>query len=132
MAERMLSVLVVDDNSDYIQALQLTLEDHFQITGARLPTEAVECLKNNHYDAILSDLHFGSESDMDGIQFTEIARTFHEVTCPIVGVTGDAAEHIHTEWMAAGAQKVLIKPFTVTFLVEALRDVLLLDDIPRH
>jgi len=65
-------ILIVDDDSDVLLALKRSLySKKLEIETTRSPTEALQILKENEIDLLLSDLDM---PDMDGLGVLNIAR----------------------------------------------------------
>ncbi len=59
-------VLIVDDEPDNLQLLYRTLRRDYEVTRAQGPLEALEILKDNSFNCIVSDHKM---PDMDGVEF---------------------------------------------------------------
>ncbi len=55
MAEKLQTVLVVDDEKDILDALYDTFVDKYEVFKANSAAEAMDILKENHVDLIISD-----------------------------------------------------------------------------
>lgn len=64
--EKRYKVLIVDDEIDNLQLLYRTLRRDYDVTKAQNPLEALEILKNDTFQCILSDHKM---PDMDGVEF---------------------------------------------------------------
>lgn len=88
-------ILLVDDDSIQLQMLQLYLEPHL-CTAFHSPLEAIDWLKNNQPDLIISDICM---PEMDGLSFRKrVSELPHLHLTPFIFLTGDdntvLAEHI--------------------------------------
>jgi DNA-binding NtrC family response regulator len=59
------TILIVDDEKHTRDGLRLSLEDEFDVYVAGNIAEAVEILRNDQVDVMLTDLRLGGESGMD-------------------------------------------------------------------
>lgn len=89
------SILLVDDDNIQLQMLQLYLEPH-HCAAFNSPLEAIEWLKNNQPDLIISDICM---PEMDGLSFRKrVSELPHLHLTPFIFLTGDdnttLAEHI--------------------------------------
>ena len=85
--ENKYKILIVDDEPDNLQLLYRTLRRNYQVTKAQGPLEALEILKNETFDCILSDHKM---PDMDGVEFLKRAKDIHEDTvCILVTAYSD-------------------------------------------
>ena len=64
--EKRYKVLIVDDEPDNLQLLYRTLRRDYDVTKAQNPLDALEILKNETFQCILSDHKM---PDMDGVEF---------------------------------------------------------------
>src|SRR5215207_8878260 len=62
------TVLIVDDEKHTREGLRLSLEDDFDVYVAGNIAEAMEILKGDPVDVMLTDLRLGGESGMDLIE----------------------------------------------------------------
>jgi len=83
--------------------------------------QALAALQSEHFDVVFLDMHMPV---LDGLQATHSIRSFeseqgrHRV--PIVMVTASALNHETQQCLAAGADDVLTKPFTIAELRRVL------------
>ena len=75
MEEKKYKILIVDDEPDNLALLYRTLRGKYDITKASSAVEALEILKNNEFNCILSDHKM---PQMDGVEF--LRRTYE--VCP--------------------------------------------------
>ena len=111
------TLLVVDDSITIQDAVRhaLTGEDWTVVTASS-QAEAVEALRDRHFDAVLCDVALG---DADGYEVCKTIRATSEGAEPLVVLMGanvsDAAA------MAAGASATVLKPFETAEILEVLQ-----------
>jgi len=112
-----LNVLVVDDNSiNRMVAKGYLKKNGHQIDFANNGKEAVDSVKNNHYDLILMDLQMPV---MDGIAATKAIRDLPQAdknSIPIVAMTANAMAEDRKNCYEAGMNDFLSKPIDKTML----------------
>lgn len=84
---------------------------------------ALEEVKNNSYDVILMDIEMPF---MDGVEATKQIRKLADVSkanIPIIALTANAIKGKREEYLAAGMNDFITKPFSEQQLVEALNNV---------
>lgn len=111
-------LLVVDDNPMHMTALSDTLIDAgFRVTGAGAASAALELMRTQKFDLVLTDLRM---PEMDGIDFLRCAQ---EIDPNMVGIvmTGHAAVDTAIEAMKAGALDYILKPFKLSTILPVLR-----------
>ncbi|KTC87246.1 response regulator [Legionella drozanskii] len=108
-------VLVVEDNpiaQKVARTLLNSMDCHVELASSG--QEAIEKIKQNHYDLIFMDIGLGAGAD--GYEVTRQIRkqeTDNEHT-PIVALTAHAAEENKQSCIEAGMDAVLSKPITKT------------------
>ncbi len=114
-------VLVVDDER-YVRRLirdSLTREG-YEVETAESGTEALRMLRENPCDVVIADVVMPG---MDGLDLLKRLKRDH----PEVGVvilTGKPLRHDLSEFLLAGADEFLTKPFQIPVLREAVERVL--------
>jgi signal transduction histidine kinase/ActR/RegA family two-component response regulator len=115
-----LRVLVVDDNRVNrlvgVKALEaLGAEASAVESGA----EAIEAVATQIFDLVLMDI---SMPGMDGLEATRRLRALGERTAalPVVALTADVMRHPRSEYVAAGMNGLLPKPFSPADLLAEL------------
>jgi signal transduction histidine kinase len=109
MEERVLNVLLVEDDPDDVFLLRKTLDevarDKFNLRVAARLSEALELAAQQHFDAVLLDL---SLPDSHGLEtFSEVHARIPEV--PVVVLTGLDDEEVAVRAVHEGAQDYLVK-----------------------
>lgn len=107
------SVLIVDDDSDIVGALQSYLEAcGYVAVGCTSGKEAVEILKKDDFELMLTDLMM---PDMDGI---ELLRSAQEINPHLIGIiiTGNGTVQSAVDAIRVRAFDYLLKPFQFALL----------------
>src|SRR6185437_14465763 len=116
-AEPIASLLIVDDEATHTRALQDTLEaEGYRITGFTSPMRALEALRGNAFDLILTDLMM---PEMDGITFLREALAIDPTIAAIV-MTGHGTLDTAVQAMQAGALDYILKPFRLSTVLPVL------------
>lgn len=101
-------ILVVDDEKDICRALELLLNgEGYSVALAYSGEEAIEKLKKEHFDVVLTDLKLGK---MDGIAVLEKTRELSSDTQVLI-MTAFASIESTVEAMKKGASDYIVKPF---------------------
>lgn len=112
-------ILVVDDNLINQQvAIELLECVGLDVKVANDGNEAVEKIKNNHFDLVLMDLQMPI---MGGIEATKIVRsdaTYNNL--PIIAMTADAMEGVKRKCIDAGLNDFISKPVDSQLLYNML------------
>lgn len=100
-------ILIVDDNHVNREVVASLLKSHqLKYDMARNGLEAVEHVKQHHYDLVLMDLHMPV---MDGYEATRQIRSFNKKT-PVIALTATALDEDRTRAFEAGMNAFLTKP----------------------
>jgi DNA-binding NtrC family response regulator len=111
------SVLVVDDELDFLETLVKRLERRgFHVTGVGGASEALKLLEEKRYDVIVSDVLMPG---MNGIELLHEIKTRWEST-QVILLSGHGGEDIDLRGMAYGAYAYLVKPVSLNTLVETV------------
>ena len=99
-------ILVVDDEKSMCQFLSIMLrKEGYQITAVNTGKKAIEAIRNQRYDVVLSDIRM---SGMDGIEVLKEIKAM-DPTIPVVIMTAYASQKTAIEAVNQGAFHYLIK-----------------------
>ncbi len=118
--QRVLRVLVVDDEPLVAESIRLVLADEFDVTSMTDPALALASLTSGHsYDVILCDVMM---PEMNGVVLRDRVHAYDpELAARIVFVTGGLLmEKVH-QLLEAVPNLVLAKPFDFASLREFIR-----------
>lgn len=120
LLEKRVLILVVDDQFGDREMLKKILEDkEYRVATARDGAEAIEMVKEKHYDIIFLDVGL---PDMDGIQTFERVKKI-DPRATVIMMTGYTEEDWVKRAITTGAYTCLHKPFDaekVIALVESI------------
>ena len=108
-----LRILIADDQQDVIDALRLLLVDEgYEVTAARSPSEALERLEASDFDLALLDLNYTRDttSGQEGLDLLERIRTL-DPTLPVLVMTAWSSVAGAVEAMRRGARDYIEKPW---------------------
>jgi len=117
-----LRVLLVDDDSEFLDSLRPLIEHQPALTVAGTAgngLDAIELADELDPDAVVIDLHMPI---VDGVTAVARLRKDHPNLC-LIALTGDPATKLHEAVTEAGADAVLMKGDLVDSLVQRLRAV---------
>jgi len=99
-------VLVVDDHEDTCTGMKMMLERRgYEITVAHSAEQAVEKVRTQDFDLLISDIGLPDRSGYDLMR-----ELRHSKGLPGIALTGFGSEHDITEARAAGFSEHLTKP----------------------
>jgi two-component system NtrC family response regulator len=102
------TILVVDDEKNYLLVLKAILEDEgFEVLTALSGREALAIQKTSDVDLVLTDMKMPS---MDGIELLEHVKSF-DPDLPVIMMTAHGTIDKAVEAMQKGAYNYLLKPF---------------------
>ncbi|MBN1890522.1 MAG: response regulator transcription factor [Thermoflexales bacterium] len=120
MSENKTRILIVDDESRYMRAIQINLNaSGYQVVTAANGRQAVECAAREEPDLILLDIKM---PDMNGYEACQRIREFS--TVPIIMLTALAETANKVKGLDLGADDYVIKPFSVDELLARVRAAL--------
>ena len=113
----MLSVLIIDDDVDSLQALKIGLEsDKYGIHIATSLKEAMKAVKSVDVDVVVTDLKLKDGSGLEILYF--IQEKFPQIA--VIIITAYASVESAVESIRGGAYEYLVKPFRLTELKRLL------------
>jgi len=102
------TILVVDDEKNYLLVLSAVLEDEgYEVLTAQGGHEALEIQKSSDLDLILSDMKMPA---MDGIELLENVKA-RDPDLPVIMMTAHGTIDKAVEAMQKGAYSYVLKPF---------------------
>ncbi|MCG6552121.1 MAG: NAD(P)H-dependent oxidoreductase subunit E [Candidatus Magnetominusculus sp. LBB02] len=111
------SILIVDDSDIVVKSCEGILSpEGFLITGTTNSTDAIELIRNNDYDIVITDIN------MPGIDGFELIRQVNAVkpSVGIVVITGFASQKNIREILQLGIIDYISKPFSPHTLLETI------------
>ena len=120
---RPLRVLIIDDETGWLQALTEQLEHLGHSTyGCSNATAALDVLKNEMFDLILSDVRMPG---VDGLAFYEEVCTRHAQLCDrFIFVTGDSLSQRARRFIETRRVPCIFKPFQIRELANTINHVM--------
>lgn len=116
------SVLLVDDNEDMLAFLMDNFKKKYILLTARDGIEALDVLKNNNVQLIVSDWMMPR---MDGAEFCRCVRRDQQTShIPFVLLTAKTDDAAKTEGMQCGADVYVEKPFSMQYLDACLKNLI--------
>ena len=107
------NILVADDVVMNQELARMIMESWgLQIDIAANGSEALNKVRNKHYDLILMDIQM---PEMDGVQATVAIRSLPDnvkAQTPVVALTANVQNHDKERYIASGINDILAKPFT--------------------
>jgi two-component system, NtrC family, response regulator AtoC len=104
------TILIVEDEAKMRRLLELNLgEDGFQTLSAPDAETALNLLRQNSVDLILTDLKLPG---MGGLEFLQAAKRIN-ATLPVIVMTAYGTVETAVEAMKAGASDYVLKPFAL-------------------
>ncbi len=112
-------ILIVDDDAALRHSLaeQLRLHEEFSPIEAETASQALERVKQHHFDAVLLDVGL---PDMDGRELCRLLRRTG-VHAPVLMLTGADSDADTILGLDSGANDYITKPFRLNVLLARLR-----------
>jgi CheY-like chemotaxis protein len=119
--ESNIKILLVDDEplSNFVAGK--FLEKHYEVKSVTNGYDALETLKNEHFDIVLLDINLGDEA-MDGIKVMRLIRSCaHYKRVKIIAVTAHSSAR---DWyIAEGFNEFFMKPLVREGILPLLKDI---------
>lgn len=115
-------ILVIDDNLDILKMLEIWLQDEFDVIPISQPEKAVEIVKSEDVDLVITDIVMPSISGFEILKMVKEANEMIEVIL-LTGETPDKAMPA-VRAMRSGAHDYLMKPLDLCDLKRAIRKAL--------
>lgn len=117
-AEAPALAVVAEDSEDLAMVLAESLEGMgYDVRIARDGAAALDVLRIEDPGLLLVDLGLPRH---DGTEVVQIARRSRGATLPIIVMTGQGDADVHQRARAAGCDVILMKPFSVAQLADAV------------
>lgn len=121
-SQSMSSVLLVEDNEDMLAFLMDNFKKKYILLTARDGIEALDVLKNNNVQLIVSDWMMPR---MDGAELCRCVRRNQQTShIPFVLLTAKTDDKAKTEGMQCGADVYIEKPFSMRYLDACLKNLI--------
>lgn len=117
----MAKILIVDDESGILYFIQnMFLADGYEVVIARNGEEAIESVKKDMVDLVITDLRMPR---MDGMQLLREVKRFAP-SMPVIMLTAYASDKTAIEAKKLGAFTYIAKPFNVAGFLAAVKRAL--------
>jgi len=114
-----LSVMIVDDEEDFLETLVKRLEKRdVKVIGAKSGEEALELLQDSPVDVVVLDVKMPG---MDGIEALREIKRRHPLV-EVILLTGHASTEVAIKGMELGAFDYLMKPIGMDELLYKVQD----------
>lgn len=110
------TILVAEDIESNFLLISALLKRHFDLVNVKNGREAVEAVRNKHFDLVLMDMKMPV---MDGLTATAEIRKFN-VDLPIIALTAHAFDTDQQAALEAGCNEYLVKPIDKAKLMKVL------------
>ncbi len=117
------NILVVEDNKlNQIVSKSILTKYKFNIEICENGQEAVDILKNKHFDVILLDLHMPV---MDGYEAAKYIRNNLKLNTPIIALTAAAIKNEKEKCLNIGMNDYISKPFKPDELITKIENAII-------
>ena len=116
-------ILTVDDSPSVRKMVEFTLKAKgFGMEGAGNGIEALKCLEEEEFDAIILDINMPR---MNGLEFLEkIKQEPDYADIPVIMLTTEGQDEDKNKSISLGATAYIVKPFKPTQLLNLVNEVL--------
>lgn len=127
---RKVDLLIVDDSEDYLAFMAEVLSQYYHVRVAHHGKEALESIKVQRPDVILSDVMM---PEMDGNTLCKTLKGDRN-TCdiPFIMLTARVADAHKLEGLALGADDYITKPFSIELLILRINNLIKWHNGPKN
>lgn len=120
MKKELINILLVDDNSDILEALKIILEDEEYNVATLLDGKQIQqAIKAKKPDLIILDMLL---SGIDGRDLIKILKN-QEDTKNIPIILTSAHPQIKSRWRESGADNFIEKPYDIENLISLIKNI---------
>jgi CheY-like chemotaxis protein len=117
-----LRILVVEDDADALDLISMELTDHGAIvTGVESASEALDLLKGEHYDVLISDIGLPETDGYKLIKEVRMQENHNGESVPAIALTAYARTQDRIRAIAAGYNTHIAKPVETHELVTVVK-----------
>ena len=113
------SVLIVEDDENIRDFLREVLEDYV-ISMASDGDEAIEKIKDNKFDLVITDLRMPTVPGEEVVRFIHN----HQPATKVIVISGYSSRYAVNQSVSNGASAFLSKPFSIKELIQTVSNVL--------
>ncbi|MFZ4402895.1 MAG: response regulator [Pseudobdellovibrionaceae bacterium] len=122
------TILIVDDDLDLLESITYEIKRNFStVFTADRAQKAIEIIKNNSIDCVITDYRM---PEMNGLDFIDFLQKNHP-SLPVILVTGNGSDREVIAAIEKGLFEYLDKPFIPSILVNRVRNALLLPRLEK-
>ena len=115
--------LLVDDVPEYTHTLEIFLEEVFDVDKAHSFEEAVEFLRENSYDLVITDIRLNEvEKDSKGLNIIQIVKEKNR-NIPVIVISGYKDLGFAVEALSRGAAYFIEKPINIKQFKKILKEL---------
>lgn len=119
MEEKKLTLLIVDDETEFLVSLERPLKTKYNVLVTNKSTEVIEMLRSSHIDCILQDIQM---PELNGLELLkEIKFTYPHI--PILIMTGHGDNEDTVKALKYGASSYIKKPIDIYLLLDEIKRV---------
>lgn len=114
-------ILVIDDEDVILFSYKKIFQrSHLDVDVCGTPEAAVEMIRNNVYNAVISDIRFSDSDSKEGLDILRYVRENSPAT-PVILMTGYGSAEIKEKAIALGAAYYFDKPVAISVIDDTLR-----------
>lgn len=115
-------ILIVEDNTEILRYISNELSKSFRISEAKNGEEALERMKEQEIDLVLTDVMM---PEMDGLQLCkQIKQSLYTCHIPVIILSAKADLNEQMEGLQVGADDYIPKPFSLTLVTKKIKNIL--------
>lgn len=116
------TILIVEDNTEFINFLEVSFEDEYKVLRASDGVIGLELLNNNDIDIVISDIMM---DNMDGLELCRRIKTDVNLShIPVILLTAKSMMEDEIAGLETGADDYVTKPFSLSVLRARVQSIL--------
>ncbi|MDE6331652.1 MAG: response regulator, partial [Muribaculaceae bacterium] len=116
------TIMLVEDNADFIEFMARSLSDEYNVVKAVNGKDALEKLNENSIDIIISDVMM---DEMDGLELCDYVKSdIHNSHIPFILLTARSLAEDEMKGLESGADDYITKPFSLPILRQRIARLL--------
>lgn len=117
-----MKILVCEDDIVVLKVIEMALEGYpIQLTSVKDGTKALEQLRENTFDLIITDIHMPHHN---GDEVLKLVRVDQRKNTPIIMISSDTEEELIALALKQGVNEFIKKPIDATSLRKRLKKFL--------
>jgi len=127
-SEKTKRILVIDDEDVILFSYRKIYQgQHLTVDVCKTPEDAIELIRTNYYDAIISDVRFSDSESAEGLDILRYVNE-HCPSIPVILMTGYGSAEIRDRAVELGVAYYFDKPVAISMIDYTLKSLGIIQD----